>query len=179
MRQQLIGTHPFTPFFWLMTLPEKRRKAIWENTGMVVEEYNVGSNEMWRSRMKGREAVMRGAGGKVEKRRNSTLRKNFDYNTGSRVERDWLVECEYLPGYWLLSRSWPPLTVNPNPGKLPPEDQAALSSWLSIRPCVDTSLLPLNINTLPPRSSPPKGQPTATSKGWHTHKHTHTHTRMF
>lgn len=46
MRQQLIGTHPYTPFYWLMTLPEKkRRKAAWENMGMVVEERMGGNNE--------------------------------------------------------------------------------------------------------------------------------------
>lgn len=45
MRQQFIGIYPHTPFFWLMTLPEKRRKAIQENMGMVVvcigEPWNV------------------------------------------------------------------------------------------------------------------------------------------
>lgn len=146
-------------------------KQIQENMGMVVEECKGGNDEMWRSRMKKREAVMRGAGWKVKKWRNASQRKNFDYNVGSWAEiaeKDWLVECDYLPGYWLLSRSWPPLRVNPYPGKLPLEVQAALSSWLSVRPCVATSLLPLKINTLPPRSSPPNGQPTATSEGWHT-----------
>lgn len=115
---------------------------------------------------------MRGAGRKVEKRKNASLRENLDYNTGSWVETGRFVE--YLPGYWLLSTSWPPLRVNPNPGKLSLGAWAALSSWLSVIPCVDMSLLPLKINTLPPRSSPPNGQPTATSEGWqHTHIYMH------
>lgn len=51
---------------------------------MVVEECMHGGNhEMWRSGTKRREAVMRGAGRKVERRRNASLRKNFDYNVGS------------------------------------------------------------------------------------------------
>lgn len=74
----------------------------------------------------------------------------------------------YLPGYWLLSRSWPPLRVNPNPGKLSLGVRAALSSWLSTSPRVKMSPFPLKINTRPPLSWPPNGQPTATSEGWHT-----------
>lgn len=37
---------------------------------------------MWRLRMKRRKAVMRGAGRKVEKRKNASLRENLDYNAG-------------------------------------------------------------------------------------------------
>ena len=158
---QFTGTHPYTPFLWLMTLPELRRKAIRENMGMVVEKcLHWGNDEIWRSRMKEK-------GGCNERRwKESGEAKECKKEFWLLVE--WRnAECEYLPGYWLLSRSWPPLTVNPNPDKLPVGVQAALSSWLSTKPCVDTSLLPLKINTLPPRSSPPNGQPTATSMGGH------------
>lgn len=142
---------------------EERRKAIQENTGMVVEECMGG--KLWNVEVRNVEE-----GGCNERNwkesgevKECKSEKIFWYNTGKRVEGDRLVQCEYSPRYWLLSRSWPPRRVNPNPGMLPLWVQAALSSWLSIRPCVDTSRLPLKINTLPPRSSPPNGQPTATS----------------
>lgn len=58
---------------------EKEESKNGENMEMVVE----GCGEMSRLRMKRRKAVMRGAGRKVEKRKNASLRENFDYNAGS------------------------------------------------------------------------------------------------
>lgn len=67
----------------LMTLPEKRRKAKMGRTWRWQWRGAWGNGEMWRLRMKRRKAVMRGAGRKVEKRKNASLRENFDYNAGS------------------------------------------------------------------------------------------------
>lgn len=100
MQKRLIGTHPYTPFLWLMTLPEKRRKAIRGKHGDGSGGVHAGNDEMWRSRMNRREAETRGAGRKAEKRRNATWRKNFDYNalysTPSREGPTWWV--------WLFTR---------------------------------------------------------------------------
>lgn len=72
---------------------EKEESKNGENMEMVVE----GCGEMSRLRMKRRKAVMRGAGRKVEKRKNASLRENFDYNAGSSEETGRFAD--YLPGY--------------------------------------------------------------------------------